>query len=86
MGDHLVINVEKMGVAPSSFLGPSEHRGERELAINEEEQPLVSMAECRICQDEDLIQNLDNPCTCSGSLKVCFSNFFLIIIELMFLC
>ncbi|KAF3324236.1 uncharacterized protein LOC144573774 isoform X1 [Carex rostrata] len=69
MGDHLVINVEKMGVAPSSFLGPSEHRGERELAINEEEQPLVSMAECRICQDEDLIQNLDNPCTCSGSLK-----------------
>lgn len=25
--------------------------------------------ECRICQEEDTIKNLDNPCTCAGSLK-----------------
>lgn len=27
--------------------------------------------ECRICQEEDVVSNLDNPCSCSGSLKVC---------------
>ncbi len=27
------------------------------------------MAECRICQSDDLIKNLDAPCTCKGSLR-----------------
>ncbi|GAA0165314.1 ubiquitin-protein ligase [Lithospermum erythrorhizon] len=31
--------------------------------------PLIGMAECRICQEEDSIQNLESPCVCSGSLK-----------------
>ncbi|KAJ1701356.1 hypothetical protein LUZ63_001135 [Rhynchospora breviuscula] len=61
MGDHAVINIDKMG--------HSEQRRERQVAISEEEEPLVGMAECRICQDEDLINNLESPCACSGSLK-----------------
>ncbi|MCO5608963.1 hypothetical protein L7F22_063181 [Adiantum nelumboides] len=28
-----------------------------------------SFAECRICQEEDDISNLESPCACSGSLK-----------------
>lgn len=35
-----------------------------------EEEPLVQMAECRICQEEDSVHNLETPCACSGSLKV----------------
>ncbi|KAL7223013.1 hypothetical protein ACSBR1_024655 [Camellia fascicularis] len=35
----------------------------------DEEEPLIQMVECRICQEEDSIQNLETPCACSGSLK-----------------
>ncbi|XP_058744464.1 uncharacterized protein LOC131617102 [Vicia villosa] len=34
-----------------------------------EEEPLLQMGECRICQEEDSINSLENPCGCSGSLK-----------------
>lgn len=39
----------------------------------EEEEPLIQMVECRICQEEDSIKNLEVPCACSGSLKVIYS-------------
>ena len=29
------------------------------------------MVECRICQDEDEDSNMETPCSCRGSLKVC---------------
>lgn len=35
-----------------------------------EEEPLLHMVECRICQEEDSIKNLESPCACIGSLKV----------------
>lgn len=35
-----------------------------------EDEPLIQMAECRICQEEDSVKNLETPCACSGSLKV----------------
>ncbi|XP_030529959.1 uncharacterized protein LOC115740586 isoform X2 [Rhodamnia argentea] len=35
----------------------------------EEEEPLIQTVECRICQEEDSIKNLETPCACSGSLK-----------------
>ncbi|KAK8692960.1 hypothetical protein V6N13_070561 [Hibiscus sabdariffa] len=35
----------------------------------DEEEPLLQTVECRICQDEDNIKNLEAPCSCSGSLK-----------------
>src|SRR4051812_18082245 len=38
--------------------------------VSNEEEPLIQMVECRICQEEDSINNLEVPCTCSGSLKV----------------
>ncbi|KAK6249974.1 hypothetical protein SCA6_003979 [Theobroma cacao] len=34
-----------------------------------EEEPLIQTVECRICQEEDCIKNLETPCACSGSLK-----------------
>lgn len=36
----------------------------------DEEDPLIQNVECRICQEEDSIKNLETPCACSGSLKV----------------
>jgi len=38
-------------------------------AGNEEEMPLIETLECRICQDDDQLANLEAPCACSGSLK-----------------
>ncbi|XP_009765409.1 uncharacterized protein LOC107800289 isoform X1 [Nicotiana tabacum] len=56
--------------------GPSSSKTgkEKELAMEEEEEaneevPLIGNAECRICQDEDSLNNLESPCACSGSLK-----------------
>lgn len=43
---------------------------ERMDEANDEEAPLITMAECRICQDEDAITSMESPCACSGSLKV----------------
>ncbi|KAF8010066.1 hypothetical protein BT93_J0897 [Corymbia citriodora subsp. variegata] len=34
-----------------------------------EEEPLIQTVECRICQEEDSVKNLETPCACSGSLK-----------------
>ncbi|KAL8513852.1 hypothetical protein ACS0TY_013102 [Phlomoides rotata] len=35
----------------------------------DENAPLIGMGECRICQEEDSVNNLESPCACSGSLK-----------------
>lgn len=40
--------------------------------VAEEEEPLIQSVECRICQEEDSVKNLESPCSCSGSLKVNF--------------
>jgi len=36
----------------------------------EHEKDLTLMVECRICQEDDTLQNLDIPCGCNGTLKV----------------
>ena len=36
----------------------------------------ATVGECRICQEEDDIANLESPCACSGSLKVPSKFFF----------
>jgi len=46
------------------------HHDETEVPVTVEEEPLIPSVECRICQEEDNIKNLDSPCACSGSLKV----------------
>lgn len=50
----------------SNSLQPKEV-GEDDVA--DEEQPLLQVVECRICQEEDSAKNLEVPCSCSGSLK-----------------
>ncbi|XP_022738753.1 uncharacterized protein LOC111291342 isoform X2 [Durio zibethinus] len=40
-----------------------------EYSSCDEEYPLIQTVECRICQEEDSIKNLETPCACSGSLK-----------------
>ncbi|XWS48016.1 hypothetical protein CRYUN_Cryun13aG0035700 [Craigia yunnanensis] len=40
-----------------------------EHGLCDEEEPLIQTVECRICQEEDSIKNLETPCSCSGSLK-----------------
>lgn len=47
---------------------------QKEVVMMMEEQhnekaPLIALAECRICQEEDSLNNLETPCLCSGSLK-----------------
>lgn len=39
-----------------------------------EDEPLIQLAECRICQEEDCVDSLEVPCRCCGSLKV-FPNY-----------
>lgn len=45
---------------------------EAKVVVEEEneEVPLIGVAECRICQEDDSLNNLESPCACSGSLKV----------------
>ncbi|KAH9625184.1 hypothetical protein KSS87_003265 [Heliosperma pusillum] len=52
--------------AASSSSVESDDSGE-DCGLGEEE-PLLQL-ECRICQEEDSIKNLETPCTCNGSLK-----------------
>ncbi|CAA2984013.1 involved in mRNA turnover and stability [Olea europaea subsp. europaea] len=44
---------------------------EAKVVVEEEneEVPLIGVAECRICQEDDSLNNLESPCACSGSLK-----------------
>ncbi|CAN1313649.1 E3 ubiquitin-protein ligase MARCHF3 [Linum perenne] len=49
--------------------GPSCSRSEGEEWEHEEDEPLIQDGECRICQEEDSVHNLESPCGCSGSLK-----------------
>uniref|UniRef100_A0A1J3INP6 Putative E3 ubiquitin ligase SUD1 n=1 Tax=Noccaea caerulescens TaxID=107243 RepID=A0A1J3INP6_NOCCA len=52
---------------------PSMVANEKAIDISDEDEdenePLIASAECRICQDECPIKNLESPCSCSGSLK-----------------
>lgn len=56
--------VEDVGRPSSSTVVVDENE-----VSDDEEAPLLALAECRICQEEDSVQNLENPCGCSGSLK-----------------
>ncbi|KAL2515923.1 RING/FYVE/PHD zinc finger superfamily protein [Forsythia ovata] len=41
----------------------------KEKGVADEGDPLIESVECRICQEEDSVKNLEIPCACSGSLK-----------------
>ncbi|KAJ4960675.1 hypothetical protein NE237_020585 [Protea cynaroides] len=40
-----------------------------EHEVPDEGEPLIQLVECRICQEEDHVKNLETPCACCGSLK-----------------
>lgn len=74
MGGHVVVNVD--GLANTKDDGVAEKPSEAvSVAVVDmeedggEDEPLIQAAECRICQEEDSIKNLEKPCTCNGSLK-----------------
>lgn len=68
--------VDESTPAPrSDSTGPSlpvgdEGKLQPQDSSDDEGEPLIQMAECRICQEEDCLKNLESPCACSGSLKV----------------
>ncbi|KAL0917038.1 hypothetical protein M5K25_012078 [Dendrobium thyrsiflorum] len=74
MEDHLVLHVDRL-IAPQTV--ETVEGGELSAAcfvkegnlVSEENEPLIQLVECRICQEEDQIKNLETPCSCSGSLK-----------------
>ncbi|KAH7683982.1 Protein involved in mRNA turnover and stability protein [Dioscorea alata] len=56
-------------VSPSSQMNSSIVEERVYINDGDEEEPLIQTVECRICQEEDDIKNLEAPCACSGSLK-----------------
>ncbi|WZZ83415.1 hypothetical protein YC2023_103987 [Brassica napus] len=78
MSEHMVVYVDRlMQPVPST---PVESETPEPFCIMEdnavdiyegeaEEDPLVWWGECRICQEESAIKNLESPCSCNGSLK-----------------
>ncbi|XP_024994062.1 uncharacterized protein LOC112527577 [Cynara cardunculus var. scolymus] len=74
MGDHLVLDVNRPIKRSEEMAGPSSSNTvavvpEENGGSYDEEAPLLTMAECRICQEEDSIDSLETPCACNGSLK-----------------
>ncbi|KAG6759953.1 hypothetical protein POTOM_036450 [Populus tomentosa] len=85
MSDHVVLDVDQLirpastapaeesdkAIVKEADVGPSCSRANEgsDDGISGEEEPLIQGAECRICQEEDSVSNLENPCACSGSLK-----------------
>ncbi|RZC88732.1 hypothetical protein C5167_031106 [Papaver somniferum] len=61
MGDH------QTNAAHSEPL--SQEQDEVAMMMTVEDQSLVQIMECRICQEEDHAVNLENPCACNGTLK-----------------
>ncbi|KAL5761782.1 hypothetical protein ACOSP7_018046 [Xanthoceras sorbifolium] len=77
MSDHVVLFVDRL-MRPESVqedssrsivekAGPS--CSEENAEDLGEEEPLIRVGECRICQEEDSISNLETPCACNGSVK-----------------
>ncbi|XP_028798667.1 uncharacterized protein LOC114754091 isoform X2 [Neltuma alba] len=57
------------GLSGSAPPAESDAAGSEHDEDGNEDKPLIPNAECRICQEEDSINNLEIPCACSGSLK-----------------
>ncbi|KAG4392572.1 hypothetical protein GLYMA_04G169300v4 [Glycine max] len=85
MGEHVVLSVLDPLIAPGTLLpqhggdgnalgslieGATHVNDVKECdTLEEEKEDLIQMVECRICQEDDTLQNLDIPCACSGTLK-----------------
>ncbi|CAN8293582.1 unnamed protein product [Cochlearia groenlandica] len=76
MTDHMVIYVNGLvpimrseSPDPSGLTVATEDNAIDVYGEEEEEDSLIYTAECRICQEESDIKNLESPCSCNGSLK-----------------
>ncbi|CAM8885729.1 unnamed protein product [Rhodiola kirilowii] len=70
MSDHLVVVVDGLVKPPvEEARGAVAAVDEVEEEMVGEDEPLIQVVECRICQEEDQIGKLETPCACSGSLK-----------------
>ncbi|KAJ8441343.1 hypothetical protein Cgig2_024855 [Carnegiea gigantea] len=77
--DRLVVPAAELAVLEPSSREEEEEEEREENEADEakeeeeecggEDEPLIEGAECRICQEEDSVANLEVPCACSGSLK-----------------
>ncbi|XP_023638132.1 uncharacterized protein LOC17887089 isoform X1 [Capsella rubella] len=82
MGDHFVLLVDRL-ITESTIEAAIQSRNRMLQANIPAEECTVldektleklrngdlSMAQCRICHDDDLDSNMETPCSCSGSLK-----------------
>ncbi|KAL3636236.1 hypothetical protein CASFOL_020783 [Castilleja foliolosa] len=63
---------QAMGSGPTGKMpelaGPSSPKDDK-VEDDDENTLLIGMGECRICQEEDSVKNLESPCACNGSLK-----------------
>ncbi|KAK3223043.1 hypothetical protein Dsin_010068 [Dipteronia sinensis] len=83
MSDHVVLFVDRLMTSPDSVQEINEEDNRSSIVEKEagpscsvenvddfgEEEPLIQVGECRICQEEDSITNLETPCACNGSVK-----------------
>ncbi|XP_010527904.1 PREDICTED: uncharacterized protein LOC104805161 [Tarenaya hassleriana] len=69
-----VENEGSVATEPSGSASVAEDKGIDISDGDSEEEPLIGSAECRICQEECPIKNLESPCACSGSLKYAHRN------------
>ncbi|KAL2462877.1 RING/FYVE/PHD zinc finger superfamily protein [Forsythia ovata] len=53
----------------ASFISVIDILEDEEQQVAGEGDCLIQATECRICQEEDSVKNLETPCACSGSLK-----------------
>lgn len=87
MGDHFVLLVDRLltestleaaiesrkqstEATSSAMDGLKRGRSSPEMEFDNIPSP-KKIVECRICQDEDEDSNMETPCSCCGSLKVC---------------
>lgn len=86
MGDHFVLLVDRL-LTESTLEAAIESRNRLKEAtppeinstkvdcsyhkIDFDDLSPRKLVECRICQDEDFDSNMEAPCSCCGSLKVC---------------
>lgn len=74
MSNHMVVYVDGLMRPEAENMRP-ESTDDNAIDIYDgdtTDEELISSAECRICQDECAIKNLESPCACNGSLKVAF--------------
>lgn len=68
--EHTESSVGRSGSQTGGTSSGIDAKENKDPGAGDEEEPLLQTVECRICQEEDSLKNLEIPCACSGSLKV----------------